>query len=189
MLAILAESALRSFLLGSIVWVGLNLLRMQNPHVQMTSWAMVLIASLSMPLLIHWMTVTITLEPSAVPTPEKLWPSGIPLPEPLSSSIPSDLRNPQHGRWRKRSSHQLVGRRGGNLFIGLCCAVAEDSARRLSDLAACACRKADKRTLGCQLERACEQCHRRPRHFWVDNSPTSAMHGVGSAEASGRARP
>ena len=92
MLAILAESALRSFLLGSIVWVGLNLLRMQNPHVQMTSWAMVLIASLSMPLLIHWMTVTITLEPSAVPTPEKLWPSGIPLPEPLSSSIPSDLQ-------------------------------------------------------------------------------------------------
>ena len=42
MLAILAESALRSLLLGSIVWVGLNLLRVRNPHVHMTSWAMVL---------------------------------------------------------------------------------------------------------------------------------------------------
>ena len=63
MLAILAESALRSFVLGSIVWIGLNLLRVRNPHVHMTSWAMVLIASLSMPLLMHWMTVTITLEP------------------------------------------------------------------------------------------------------------------------------
>jgi hypothetical protein len=94
MLAILAESALRSFVLGSIVWIGLNLLRERNPHVHMTSWAMVLIASLSMPLLMHWMTVTITLEPLAVPAPEKLWPSEIPLPEPLSSSISSDLRVP-----------------------------------------------------------------------------------------------
>jgi hypothetical protein len=94
MLAILAESALRSFVLGSVVWIGLNLLRVQNPHVHMMSWAMVLVASLSMPLLMHWMTVTITLEPSAVPTPEKLWPSEIPLPEPLGSSIHSDPHGP-----------------------------------------------------------------------------------------------
>jgi hypothetical protein len=96
MLAVLAESALRSFVLGSIVWIGLNLLRVRNPHVHMTSWAMVLIASLSMPLLMHWMTVTITLEPSAVPTLEKLWPSEIPLPEPSmpEPSIQSDLRIP-----------------------------------------------------------------------------------------------
>jgi bla regulator protein blaR1 len=93
MLAILAESALRSFVLGSVVWIGLYLLRVRNPHVHMTSWAMVLIASLSMPLLMHWMTVTVILEPSAIPAPEKLWPSEIPLPEPLSSSIPSDLRS------------------------------------------------------------------------------------------------
>ena len=37
MLAILAESALRSLLLGSAVWVGLNLLRVRNPHVHMTT--------------------------------------------------------------------------------------------------------------------------------------------------------
>jgi BlaR1 peptidase M56 len=90
MLAILAESALRSLVLGSIVWVGLNLLRVRNPHVHMTSWAMVLAASLLMPLLMHWTTVTITLDPLPVPSPENLWPGKIPLSEPLSPSLPSE---------------------------------------------------------------------------------------------------
>ncbi len=94
MLAILAESALRSLLLGSAVWVGLNLLRVRNPHVHMTCWVMVLVASLSMPLLMHWTTVTITLDPLPVPTPEKLWPANSPLPELLRSSPPSDLGVP-----------------------------------------------------------------------------------------------
>ena len=40
MLAILAESALRSLLLGGVVWIGLHLLRVRNPHVQMKSWVM-----------------------------------------------------------------------------------------------------------------------------------------------------
>jgi hypothetical protein len=31
-LSILAESALRSLLLGGVVWIGLNLLRVRNPH-------------------------------------------------------------------------------------------------------------------------------------------------------------
>lgn len=93
MLAILAESALRSLILGSVVWVGLNLLRVRNPHVQMTSWVMVLVASLAMPLLMHWTTVTVTLDALPVPTPETLWPTNNPLtsaPEPLGSSLPSD---------------------------------------------------------------------------------------------------
>jgi beta-lactamase regulating signal transducer with metallopeptidase domain len=91
MLAILAESALRSLLLGSIVWVGLNLLRVQNPYVQMTCWVMVLVASLSMPLLMHWATVSVTLDASPVSTPENLWPAMSQLPEPLRSSLPSEL--------------------------------------------------------------------------------------------------
>ena len=33
MLAILAEAALRSFMLGSVVWLGLRSLRVRNPHV------------------------------------------------------------------------------------------------------------------------------------------------------------
>ena len=67
MLAILAESALRSLLLGGVVWIGLNLLRVRNPHVHMTCWAMVLVASLSMPLLMHWTTVTVTVCVTASP--------------------------------------------------------------------------------------------------------------------------
>ncbi|MDB5514849.1 MAG: hypothetical protein JWQ17_1607 [Tardiphaga sp.] len=89
-LAILAESALRSLILGSVVWVGLNLFRVRNPHVHMTSWALVLIASLSMPLLMHWTTVTITLDPLPVPTPANMWPAeSFPL-EPLGPSFASE---------------------------------------------------------------------------------------------------
>jgi beta-lactamase regulating signal transducer with metallopeptidase domain len=78
MLAIVAESALRSLLLGGVVWIGLHLLRIRNPHVQMTAWVLVLLASLSMPFLMHWATVTIALHPS----PDNLWPAQAPLPEP-----------------------------------------------------------------------------------------------------------
>jgi beta-lactamase regulating signal transducer with metallopeptidase domain len=94
MLAILAESALRSLLLGSIVWVGLNLLRVRNPHVQMTCWVMALLASLSMPLLMHWTTVNIVLDALPVSTPESLWHAMSPLPEPPRSSLPSELGVP-----------------------------------------------------------------------------------------------
>ncbi len=69
-LAILAESALRSLLLGGVVWIGLNLLRVRNPHLHMTSWIVVLAASLTMPLLMHWTTVTVTLQALPVPAPE-----------------------------------------------------------------------------------------------------------------------
>lgn len=86
--AILAESALRSMVLGGAVWVGLKLLRVRNLHVHMTSWAMVLVASLSMPLLMHW--TTLTLYPFPVPTPGNLWPAADLLPEALPSPIPFD---------------------------------------------------------------------------------------------------
>jgi hypothetical protein len=91
MLAVLAESALRSLVLGSVVWVGLNLLRVRNPHVHMTSWVLVLVASLSMPLLMHWTTVTVPLDPLPVPSPENLWPTRTLLPEPLSEPLPLSL--------------------------------------------------------------------------------------------------
>ena len=50
MIAILAEAALRSLVLGGVVWFGLNLFRVRNPHVHMTAWVVVLLASLAMPL-------------------------------------------------------------------------------------------------------------------------------------------
>ena len=93
MLAILAESALRSLLLGGVVWIGLNLFRVRNPHMHMTSWAMVLLASLLMPLLMHWTTVTVTVDPLPVPAAEHFWPagpSGSLSPEPLHDMLPAE---------------------------------------------------------------------------------------------------
>ena len=93
MLAILAESALRSLLLGGVVWIGLNLFRVQNPHMHMTSWAMVLLASLSMPLLMHWTTVTVTVDALPVPAAEHFWPAGpssSPSPELLHDVLPAE---------------------------------------------------------------------------------------------------
>ena len=45
MLDVLLESALRSLALGGAVWLGLRLLRVRNPHVNMTAWTVVLAAS------------------------------------------------------------------------------------------------------------------------------------------------
>jgi beta-lactamase regulating signal transducer with metallopeptidase domain len=60
MLIVLAEAALRSFLLGAIVWAALAVFRVRNPHVQMFSWVTVLVASLSMPLVMDWVTLAVT---------------------------------------------------------------------------------------------------------------------------------
>ena len=65
MLALLIEAALRSLALGGVVWLALTLLRVRDPRVQMTAWTVVLIASLSMPLIMHRLTLTL---PSAAPT-------------------------------------------------------------------------------------------------------------------------
>jgi hypothetical protein len=101
MLAILAESALRSLILGSVVWIGLNLLRVRNSHVHMTCWAMVLVASLSMPLLMHLTTVTVTVDALPVPAAEQLWPAKNPLtdtsPEPLRALLPPEPGMPAAG--------------------------------------------------------------------------------------------
>jgi hypothetical protein len=93
MLAILAESALRSLLLGGVVWAGLNLFRVRNPHMHMTSWAMVLLASLSMPVLMHWTTVTVTVDALPVAAAEHFWPTGplgSPSPEPLPDMLAAE---------------------------------------------------------------------------------------------------
>lgn len=68
MLGLLLESALRLLALGGIVWLGLKLFRVRNPHVQMTAWTVVLLASLSMPLLMRCVTVTIP-----APAPPAQW--------------------------------------------------------------------------------------------------------------------
>jgi beta-lactamase regulating signal transducer with metallopeptidase domain len=59
MLLQLLEAAFRSFVLGGAVWLSLRFLRVQNPQVRMTAWTVVLIVSLSMPVVMHWATLTI----------------------------------------------------------------------------------------------------------------------------------
>jgi len=59
MLVQLLEAALRSFALGGAVWLSLRFLRVHNPQTRMTAWTVVLMASLSMPALMHWVTVPI----------------------------------------------------------------------------------------------------------------------------------
>src|SRR5436309_8462001 len=72
MLAVLVESALRSLALGGLVWLGLTLLRVRNPHAQMTAWIVVLAASLAMPLLMHRVTLTIPADPPPSPVIEAI---------------------------------------------------------------------------------------------------------------------
>jgi hypothetical protein len=73
MLAILAEAALRSLLLGSLVWFGLKLCRVRDPQAQMTAWLIVLAASLAMPLLMHEPTVTLTVPEVPLKQPDPSW--------------------------------------------------------------------------------------------------------------------
>ncbi len=88
MIAALAEAALRSFALGGVVWFGLNLFRVRNPHVHMTAWVVVLLASLAMPFVMHWPTLTIDRLPLSVPVPEEAWPADLSMLEPPRPSLP-----------------------------------------------------------------------------------------------------
>lgn len=97
MIATLAEAALRSFVLGGVVWFGLTLFRVRNPHVHMTAWVVVLVASLAMPFVMHWPTLTIDRLPLSVPVPDELWPadiSSLETPQPALPIAPGALVAP-----------------------------------------------------------------------------------------------
>ena len=49
MIALILEAALRSLVLGLVVWLAVLLFRPRNPHLQKTIWITVLVASLAMP--------------------------------------------------------------------------------------------------------------------------------------------
>jgi len=53
-ITLLAEAALRSLVLGALVWVSLLIFRPRNPHLQKTIWITVLVVSLVMPLALQW---------------------------------------------------------------------------------------------------------------------------------------
>jgi len=91
MIATLAEAALRSLVLGGVVWFSLNLFRVRNPHVHMTAWVVVLLASLAMPVVMHWPTVTITRPPMPVSVPDDVLPADISMfemPQPMQPIAP-----------------------------------------------------------------------------------------------------
>lgn len=92
MIATLAEAAVRSLVLGGVVWFGLNLLRVRNPHVHMTAWVVVLMASLAMPFVMHWPTLTITRLPlpasMPVPLPDDFLPADIAMLETPRPALP-----------------------------------------------------------------------------------------------------
>jgi bla regulator protein blaR1 len=73
MLALLLEAALRSLALGGVVWLGLKLLRVRDPRAHMTSWTVVLAASLAMPLIMHWGTLTLPYSAPSSPLSKIVW--------------------------------------------------------------------------------------------------------------------
>ena len=54
-MTLLLESALRSLLLGLLVWALLKLMRLRDTVSETIIWTFVLIAALSMPLLSHYL--------------------------------------------------------------------------------------------------------------------------------------
>jgi hypothetical protein len=98
-LPVLAEAALRSVVLGSVVWASLGLFRVRNPHLQMISWIVVLVASLSMPFLMRWTVVTIAVDALPVAIPGSPWPiegawlESVPLSE---IGVPAVVRSEPH---------------------------------------------------------------------------------------------
>jgi hypothetical protein len=80
MLALFLEAALRSLALGGIVWLGLKLLRVRDPRAHMTAWTVVLVASLAMPLIMHWAKLTLPSDSPPSRLAEIIWVSpGSPL--------------------------------------------------------------------------------------------------------------
>ena len=88
MIAALAEAALRSFALGGVVWIGLTVFRVRNPHVHMTVWVVVLLASLAMPFVMHWPTLTLDRLPLSTPVTDEAWPADIAMLDRPPPSLP-----------------------------------------------------------------------------------------------------
>ena len=97
-LPVLAEAALRAVVLGCVVWVSLAVFRVRSPHLQMICWILVLAASLSMPFLMRWTMVTITVDALPVSIPDHPWPIESAWPEqaPLVSVLPAADRHQPH---------------------------------------------------------------------------------------------
>lgn len=65
--SMLVQSALRALALALVVGAGLTLLRIRNPHHQLTAWTAVLVGALAMPVLMMWMVVSVPMEETVLP--------------------------------------------------------------------------------------------------------------------------
>lgn len=109
MLELLAASALRSIVFGGLTGLGLKLLRVRNPHIQMAAWTAVLAVSLAMPALTPWMRVTIPAYPSPTPLVKITWVNvpGIAPEQPAPVERPTTLRPRPDGVAPQPSSQPL----------------------------------------------------------------------------------
>ncbi len=198
MLALLLESALRLLALGGVVWLGLSLLRVRNPHAQMTAWTVVLLASLSMPVLMRCVTVTIP----AGPPPSQLAQivsASLSLPVEATRSLGGTgatchgaacgLGSGRHRPPFRRDIRcgRLAGRGDGNLRGRCRCAVAQVAHRPCADLASGSGSAAPRRRLGRRRGRARERCRRRAGDVRIDHPASPRLCRMELCEAAGRA--
>ena len=164
------------------MWIGLNLFRVRNPHVQMTSWIMVLVASLSMPLLMHWTTVTVTVHALPMPAPDNLWPAehgvaGACARRCLELGMPAAVRSASHAAsigWASRQPSMPVV--AGMLLLRL--AIGIYLTWRLARAATPIERILDRR-----LARARERRDRRSGDVRIDHPASAAIRRLGFARS------
>jgi len=53
MITVIAEAALRSLALAALVWLGVRIVRIRNPHIEKSIWTTVLLGALAMPALMQ----------------------------------------------------------------------------------------------------------------------------------------
>jgi GWxTD domain-containing protein len=94
MLSLIVESALRSLILGLVVWTLLRILRVRNPYTHSLMWRAVLLSALSMPLLMPIMGRFV----KAAPTLSLEWMPMETTPRMLSS-IPAAVPSPSSFSW------------------------------------------------------------------------------------------
>ncbi len=105
MLWLLLEAALRSLLLGAIVGLGLKLTRVRDPRAHMTAWTGVLIASLAMPAMMHWLVVTVPLSAPPLQLVEMIEAAPNALLSPVGNSLGFTVRPAQPERTSPNASN------------------------------------------------------------------------------------
>ena len=92
-MTLLLESALRSLLLGLLVWAALKLIRVRDSATQTLAWTFVLVVALCMPLLSHYLPRLVVAVPHlAAPPP---LPAGA-LPSAADQAVPTLVRLGRH---------------------------------------------------------------------------------------------